>query len=70
MVRKAWNSPGLWLGAMILTTLWYAWPQIFYSLFIVYDAIATYSPAGLEWMQPVLQMIEHLRSGSLWWVKQ
>jgi len=55
---------------MLLATLWYAWPQLFYSLFIVYDALATYFPAGLEWVQPLLHIIENLRAGSLWWIKQ
>jgi len=70
MINKLWNSPWLWLSLMLLATLWYAWPQLFYSLFIVYDALETYFPAGLEWVQPLLHIIENLRAGSLWWIKQ
>jgi hypothetical protein len=55
---------------MFLATLWYAWPQLFYSLFIVYDLMSTYFPALLAWFQPLLHLIETLRAGSLWWIKR
>ena len=34
------------LGMMVMT-IWYAWPQLVYSLFIVYDIIRTYFPQFL-----------------------
>jgi hypothetical protein len=54
---------------MLLATLWYAWPQLIYSLFIVYDALVTYYPEE-QWVQVLLQIAENLRAGSLWWIKQ
>lgn len=69
MISRLWNSPGLWLGLMLLATLWYAWPQLFYSLFIVYDALVAYYPEE-QWVQALLQIAENLRVGSLWWIKQ
>jgi hypothetical protein len=43
------NKRGTWeytllIGSMLLMTLWYAWPQIIYSLFIGYDIGSLLAP--------------------------
>jgi len=54
---------------MLAATAWYAWPQLFFSLFVVYDAIVTYSPATLDLIRPLLDYLNQLRENSLWWNK-
>jgi hypothetical protein len=70
MIRKSWNTPWLWISLMLAATAWYAWPQLFYSLFILYDVLLTSHPEGLSWLQPILRVLENLREESLWWIKQ
>jgi len=59
----------IWFLVMLAATAWYAWPQLFFSLFVVYDAIVTYSPATLDLIRPLLDYLNQLRENSLWWNK-
>jgi hypothetical protein len=51
MSSKSQNKAGwearLLVLSMFLMLLWYAWPQLPYSLFILYDVIRTINPALL-----------------------
>lgn len=47
----------LWVAIMALATLWYAWPQFFYSLFFGYDLLRTFLPQWAERMQPLVDLI-------------
>ena len=58
-----------WIFFMLAATLWYAWPQFFFSLFIMYDALETISPESLALLQPLVDYFYQLREQSLWWIK-
>ena len=47
----------LWVAAMAAATLWYAWPQFFYSLFFGYDLLRTFLPQWAERLQPLVDVI-------------
>jgi len=47
----------LWVVAMAAATLWYAWPQFFYSLFFGYDLLRTFLPQWAERLQPLVDVI-------------
>jgi hypothetical protein len=42
---------------MALATLWYAWPQFFYSLFFGYDLLRTFLPQWAERLKPLVDVI-------------
>lgn len=42
---------------MALATLWYAWPQLFYSFFLGYDLLRTFLPQWAERLQPLVDRI-------------
>lgn len=46
-----------WVAAMAVTTLWYAWPQFFFSLFTGYDLLRTFLPQWAERLQPLVEAI-------------
>jgi len=43
----------LLLTSMLAMTIWYAQPQLIYSLFIVYDIIRTFFPEFLPYLDPI-----------------
>jgi len=47
----------LWVAAMAVATLWYAWPQFFYSLFFGYDLLRTFLPEWAVRLQPLVDVI-------------
>jgi len=63
--RYSW----LWVVAMIAMTMWYAWPQIFYSMFILFDVIRTFFPHLLPYLDPFAQAINLERGNSTWWFR-
>ena len=46
-----------WIGLMVAVTLWYAWPQFFYSLFIGYDFLRTFLPEWASRLEPLVDLI-------------
>ncbi len=50
----------VWVLVMGLATAWYAWPQLLYSLFPVYDFMRFFLP---EWAQALQPWVEAFRSG-------
>jgi hypothetical protein len=46
---------------MGLATAWYAWPQLLYSLFPVYDAIRFFFPAWAAELQPLVDALTRSR---------
>jgi len=54
---------------MIAMTLWYAWPQIFYSMFILYDVIRTFFPHLLPYLDLFAQSINLGGEYSTWWFR-
>jgi len=63
--RYSW----LWIIFMIAMTLWYAWPQIFYSMFILYDVIRTFFPHLLPYLDLFAQSINLGGEYSTWWFR-
>ena len=49
--------------------MWYAWPQFFYSLFILFDIIRTFFPQLMPYLDPITQFINLERDTITWWLK-
>jgi len=45
------------LLGMVVMTIWYARPQLIYSLFIGYDIVRTYFPQFLPLINPIVQSL-------------
>jgi len=46
-----------WVALMGAVTLWYAWPQFFYSLYIGYDLLRTFLPEWASRLEPLVALI-------------
>ena len=58
-VENVPNGGRLWPWAVLMAvaSLWYAWPQFFYSLYIGYDLMRTFLPAWASRLQPLLGLL-------------
>jgi len=47
------GEAALLLASMLAMTVWYAWPQLIYTFYIVYDIIRTFFPEFLLYLDPI-----------------
>jgi hypothetical protein len=54
------TRPWIWILLMAFATVWYAWPQLVYSLFPAYELARVLFPGWTEGLQP---WVEGFRQG-------